>query len=186
MSPLQQVGKRRVEENSDSVLGLIERAKVGEWIRNSCLPEAINISVITVFFWNKPRFCPILFLSPPPQLPYSSMPLLLPAEGCHHCHPPTCPHVPLVFSIWQQAQAASWDARCHWQVARVTAHLFMLVPFTSQEQTLACVWGFLCVFYFICKQEGFKLSSPNKWGEKNAQRKRGAVRNISGGCWKGL
>lgn len=67
------------------------------------LQRAIYISVITVFLWNKPDFCPILFLSPSStaSLLLSSLPLHIAdcaaavTSCCLSPPPAVCPHAAL-------------------------------------------------------------------------------------------
>lgn len=138
--------------------GVNKRTKVGEWMIKIWLHKAINTSVIAVFFWNKPRFCPILlrlchsFLIPAHALTA----LLLPQ--CHHCHLPTTPRVQ---QGWLKAQANKPRRADSLAGVQVAAHL--LAP--MMPSTNSGVWGFLGVS--ICKQGGFELNPENKWKNRH-------------------
>lgn len=96
--------------------GVNKRTKVGEWMIKIWLHKAINTSVIAVFFWNKPRFCPVLlrlchsFLIPAHPL---AAPLL---PQCHRCHLPMSP--PEFSRAGTRPGLISPDELIPWQVSR--------------------------------------------------------------------
>lgn len=151
---LQQMDKWAIEENSDSLLGLIERTKVGEWMIKIWLPKAINISVIAAFFWNKPRFCPVL-LPPLPQLPYSCTHThpSFPVNWCHRCHLLLPTHPSEFGGAIVGPGLRTWDELIDWQVSRISA---------GALHKHTCAVGASCAFSFV-KKERFKRSALNKW-----------------------
>lgn len=121
------------------------------------LHKAINISVIAVFFWNKPRSVPFSFASTTTSL-FLHIPLQSPPPPVPPLSPPHVP--PQAQQGWHKAQANKPRRADSLAGVQVAAHLLASVPSTNTS-----VWG--CLGFLICKQREFELSSLNKWKNRH-------------------